>query len=207
MNAHNTSENLPATDENTAFYSALESALGHPVPRSPVRAAEPARDRPQKKKTCRFTVVIPALNEEQAIGGTLEDVLQARQAIIARTAVTEMHVVVVNDGSTDRTQEIAAQFESVTTVRFQENRGYGAAIKAGFAVGDSEFVGFMDADGTLQAESWIPLINKLCENNADVVLGARLNSDSHMPLVRRIGNWGFARLLGFISGHPLTDPS
>ncbi len=204
MDAQNLVKDAEVAKERGAFYSALEAALGHPAPR---RAGAPAEAPPSlpDTATCRFTIVIPALNEEQAIGGTLTDVLQARRRIVEETAVTKVHVVVVNDGSTDRTQEIAEGFDEVTTIRFAKNRGYGAAIKAGFKADDSELVGFMDADGTLQAESWIPLIKRLFEENADVVLGARLNDQSEMPLVRRLGNWGFARLLGFISGRPLTD--
>ncbi|MCH8969247.1 MAG: glycosyltransferase family 2 protein [Planctomycetes bacterium] len=204
MDAQNTVKDAEVATERGAFYSALEAALGHPAPR---RAGAPADAAPSlpDTATCRFTIVIPALNEEQAIGGTLTDVLEARRRIVEETAVTEVRVVVVNDGSTDRTQEIAERFDEITTIRFEKNRGYGAAIKAGFKADDSELVGFMDADGTLEAESWIPLINKLFEDNADVVLGARLNDQSDMPLVRRLGNWGFARLLGFVSGRPLTD--
>lgn len=204
MDAQNTVKDAEVAKERGAFYSALEAALGHPAPR---RAGAPADDAPSlpATATCRFTIVIPALNEEQAIGGTLTDVLQVRRRIVEETPVTEVRVVVVNDGSTDRTQEIAEGFDEVTTIRFENNRGYGAAIKAGFRADDSELVGFMDADGTLQAESWIPLIKKLFEDNADVVLGARLNDESVMPPVRRLGNWGFAKLLGFISGRPLTD--
>ncbi len=204
MDAQNLVKDAEVAKERAAFYSALEAALGYPAPR---RAGAPDDAAPSlpDTATCCFTIVIPALNEEQAIGGTLTDVLQARSRIVEETAVTNVHVVVVNDGSTDRTQEIAECFDEVTTIRFEKNRGYGAAIKAGFKVDDSELVGFMDADGTLQAESWIPLIKRLFDDNADVVLGARLNDESDMPLVRRLGNWGFARLLGFISGRPLTD--
>ncbi len=198
-----TTQTEPATD-NGAFYSALESALGHPIPDAG-GYEDPSPRGAMARRTCRFTIVVPALNEEQAIGGTITNILETRQRIIDETAVTEVFLVVVNDGSTDRTQEIATSFKEVQTVRFPENRGYGAAIKAGFKVGDSELVGFMDADGTLQAESWIPLVNKLLEDNADVVLGARLNEQSEMPMIRRLGNWGFAKLLGFISGRPLTD--
>ncbi len=157
------------------------------------------------RQTCRFTIVIPALNEEQALAGTLTDVLQAREQIMAETPVTAVQVVLVNDGSTDRTQEIAEGFEDVTTVRFERNRGYGAAIKAGFKIDDSELVGFMDADGTLEARSWIDLLNAMFARRADIVLGARLNPHSRMPRIRRFGNWCFARLLGYISGQPLTD--
>ena len=161
--------------------------------------------RESKVETLRFTIIIPALNEEDALAGTLTDVLRARKLIEEETAVEQVNVVLVNDGSTDRTQEIGESFSDVQTIQFEHNRGYGAAIKAGFLADDSELVGFMDADGTLQAASFVPLINKLRSEDADIVLGARLSKESKMPLVRQLGNWGFARLLGFISGLPLTD--
>lgn len=198
-----TDEHQDIRTDNESFYAVLESALGHPIPR-PKSSTE--SDAPRSRtKTCRFTIVIPALNEEEAVGGTLRDALEARQSIIEQTPVTDVRVVLVNDGSTDRTQAIAEGFDDVTVIRFEHNRGYGAAIKAGFVADESELVGFMDADGTLQTKSFVPLINEMFQHNSDVVLGARLNPQSSMPLIRKIGNWGFARLLGYISGKPLTD--
>ena len=153
----------------------------------------------------RFALVIPALNEEEAIGSTLERALAARAEVVARTAITEMVVVFVNDGSTDGTQAIADQYPELIKVRFDKNQGYGAAIKAGFLATDAELVGFMDADGTCDPRFCAQLINRLYETEADVVLGARLNAASRMPFVRRLGNRLFARLIGLISRHSLTD--
>lgn len=155
----------------------------------------------------RFALVVPALNEEEAIGGTLRRCLETRAKVTAQTPVTEMRVVFVNDGSTDRTQEIVdqAEFKDVVKVRFEKNRGYGAAIKAGFAATDADVVGFIDADGTCEPEFCVKLINRMVEAKADVVLAARLTPESQMPLVRKIGNVIFARLLGLVSGQHLTD--
>lgn len=157
------------------------------------------------KVPLRFALVIPALNEEAAIGSTLQRALAAREEVVAKTPVDEMVVVFVNDGSTDATQEIADRYPEVVKVRFEKNQGYGAAIKAGFLATDAELVGFMDADGTCDPHFCVQLINHLCETGADVVLGARLNPDSQMPLVRRLGNWIFARLVGAVSGKRLAD--
>ena len=81
----------------------------------------------------KLALIIPALNEEDAIGSTLRCCLQACPKVIAKTDIDEMVVVFVNDGSTDRTQAIVDQreFDEVVKVRFDKNRGYGAAIKAG----------------------------------------------------------------------------
>jgi hypothetical protein len=155
----------------------------------------------------RFALVIPALNEEEAIAGTLRRALAAREKVQARTSVTEMTVVFVDDGSSDRTQEIVAQpeFDEVLKIRFARNRGYGAAIKAGWDESDAEILGFIDADGTCDPDYAVQLINRLEEARADVVLASRLNAESRMPLVRRLGNVLFARLLGAVARRPITD--
>lgn len=153
----------------------------------------------------RFALVIPALNEEKAIGATLELALAARQAVLANTPVREMVVVFVNDGSTDGTQSIANRFPDVIKIHFETNRGYGAAIKAGFQATGSELVGFMDADGTCDPLFCIPLINNLLEADSDIAVGSRMNAESEMPIIRRLGNLIFARLIGVVSGQKLTD--
>src|SRR5262249_36927149 len=111
--------------------------VGRPV--GPGRDALPGADR------MRFALVIPALNEEGAIAGTLTRALAARGRVLAETPVAEMQVVFVNDGSTDRTQEIVDQprFEEVVRVRFPWNCGYGAAIKAGWQATDADLLGFI----------------------------------------------------------------
>ncbi len=163
----------------------------------------------KRRDTLRFVLVIPALNEEEAIAGTLQRALAARELVRAQTPVAEMTVVVVNDGSTDRTQEIVErpEFADVVKVRFFENRGYGAAIKAGFRAAAGELVGFMDADGTCDPEFSARLINHLLRTEADVVLAGRLNADSKMPPIRRLGNRVFARLLNALAGSAAVDVS
>ncbi len=155
----------------------------------------------------RFSLVVPALNEEEAIADTLRRVLAARASVIQQTPATEMIAVFVNDGSTDRTQEIADQpeFDEVVKVRFEANRGYGAAIKAGWRAVDADLLGFIDADGTCDPEVCVDLVNRIAKTEADVVLAARLTPESKMPLIRKIGNKIFARLLGLVSGRELTD--
>jgi glycosyltransferase involved in cell wall biosynthesis len=156
----------------------------------------------------RFALVIPALNEEEAIAGTLRRALAARAKVLAQTPVTEMTIVFVNDGCTDRTQEIVDQdeFHDVVKVNYGRNRGYGAAIKAGWQAVDADLLGFVDADGTCDPDFCVPLINRMFEANADVVLAGRLNPNSEMPLIRQIGNKIFATLLGVVSGHTeITD--
>jgi hypothetical protein len=119
-----------------------------------------------------------------------------------------MTIVFVNDGSTDRTQEIVDQpeFDEVLKVRFKHNKGYGAAIKAGWrAAGDVDLLGFVDADGTCDPDHSVHLINRLVETDADVVLAGRMTAQSEMPKVRRLGNLLFANMLNAVSSSKITD--
>jgi len=152
-----------------------------------------------------FALVIPALNEEEAIGSTLERALAAREDVLQKTPVRAMHVVFVNDGSTDGTQDIADGYPEVVKVRFERNKGYGAAIKTGFEATDADLVGFMDADGTCDPRFCAELINNLLKENSDIAVGSRMNGESEMPFLRRLGNFIFARLIGAVSGQTLTD--
>ena len=142
-----------------------------------------------------LTIVIPALNEEEAIGGTIERCLAAR-AEICTTGVTSVRIVVVSDGSTDRTPQIASSYPEVDVVVFPKNRGYGAAIKAGWNRGGGELRRFLDADGTCDPRFFVPMCRQVLDHGQDVVLGCRMSAESQMPAVRRVGNVLFAILLG-----------
>lgn len=157
-----------------------------------------------------LTIVIPALNEEASIGTTISRTLQAIPRIQDAGSVGEVRIVVVSDGSTDRTAAIARSFVescpgTVSLVVFEHNRGYGAAITEGFRVGNGDLLSFLDADGTCDPAFFGPLCEALQEQRADVALGNRMGVGSQMPVVRRIGNHLFAFLLGILSNQSVSD--
>ncbi len=152
-----------------------------------------------------LTIVIPALNEEAAIGDTISRCLAAREEIKATADLADVQIVVVSDGSTDRTVEIAEGFEEVRLIVFPTNRGYGAAIKRGWEIGDTGLLGFLDADGTCDPRYFAQMAQVIQEDSADVVLGSRLGPDSRMPPIRKFGNRVYAILLGFLCGRRVTD--
>jgi glycosyltransferase involved in cell wall biosynthesis len=153
----------------------------------------------------KLTVVIPAYNEEEAIAAIIERTLAAREGVIAQSPVSEVEVVVVSDGSTDRTAEIARRFGGISLIEFPANRGYGAAIKAGFEHGRGELVGFLDADGTCDPAFFATLCRAIVGENADVAIGSRMGPDSRMPGVRRLGNRIYALILSALSNRLVTD--
>ena len=119
----------------------------------------------------KLTIVIPALNEEQAIGSIIERCLAAREGIIARSPVDKIEIIVVSDGSTDRTVQIASTFDEIKLIVFPENRGYGAAIKEGFESSSGDLVGFLDADGTCDPDMFTELCSALVAKGASVDSG------------------------------------
>jgi glycosyltransferase involved in cell wall biosynthesis len=80
----------------------------------------------------RLSIVIPAYNEEQAIAAIIERCLAARAHIVSTSPVRDVEIIVVSDGSTDRTAEIARTYATreggPRLIEFEHNRGYGAAM-------------------------------------------------------------------------------
>jgi glycosyltransferase involved in cell wall biosynthesis len=156
-----------------------------------------------------LSVVIPALNEEESIGATIQRCLDARDHVRRSGHVRDVQVTVVSDGSTDRTAEIAQSFAerepSVNVIVFEQNRGYGAAIKEGFTRSTGDLVAFLDADGTCDPLFFANLCRALQEENAAVALGSRMGPGTQMPRLRRLGNTIYALLLGSLSGQAVSD--
>ncbi len=153
------------------------------------------------------SVVIPALNEESGIQAVLERLHQAGQDVVREIAsVAAVQILVVDDGSTDRTAEVSRSIEGVEVLSLEKNRGYGGALKAGFAHAQGEWLVFLDADGTYPPEFLKDLVLAMIETDADIILGSRMAGvESKMPMVRRAGNMFFARLLSWITDRNITD--
>lgn len=151
-----------------------------------------------------LSVVIPALNEEKGIRQIVERVLAVEESL-SHTGIQGLELLVVDDGSTDRTAEIVSGIQGVNLISHPRNLGYGAALKSGFSHAAGDLIGFLDADGTYPPEHF----PQLCEralNGAELVIGSRMaGADSSMPLTRRIGNFFFATLLSLVGRQKVTD--
>lgn len=154
-----------------------------------------------------LSIVVPAFNEEQGLAAVLTRIVAAGEDI-RRThpEIGTIEVIVVDDGSTDTTAQVAAAIPSVKLIRHAVNRGYGAALKTGFASAGGDYLAFLDADATNPPEALRDLVRVLIEQRADVVVGARISDpDGGMPKVRALGNWLFARLLSWVMETRVTD--
>jgi glycosyltransferase involved in cell wall biosynthesis len=152
-----------------------------------------------------LSVVLPALNEEGGIREIMARVLAVRDELKA-VGIDELELIVVDDGSTDRTAELVQAEPNARLIQHARNGGYGAALKTGFSAARGEWIGFSDADGTYPPEYFPALYKAAIEQDADIVIGSRMaGSESEMPAVRRLGNLIFARLVSLISAKNITD--
>jgi glycosyltransferase involved in cell wall biosynthesis len=152
-----------------------------------------------------LSVVIPAYNEEGGITAAVERVLAVRPELAG--VGVELELIVVDDGSADRTAEIVAGCPGARLVRHPTNRGYGAALKTGFNAARGDLLGFLDADGTYPPESFPDLCREALDG-ADLVVGSRRSgADSEMPAVRRLGNLLWSSLVTLLGNHRVVDPA
>ena len=152
-----------------------------------------------------LSVVIPALNEEDGIATIMQRVLAVGPQLPA-VGVAGLELIVVDDGSSDRTAEIVRATPGARLVQHPANRGYGAALKTGFQAARGDLLAFLDADGTYPPEYFPQLCATLLRDGYDIVVGSRMaGAESEMPWTRRVGNMLFAGLISLISRQRITD--
>jgi glycosyltransferase involved in cell wall biosynthesis len=151
----------------------------------------------QDERSAGVTVVIPAFNEENGIQGQIQDI---RRVLVAAGIRNE--IIVVDDGSTDGTQD-AAIHSGVRLLQHTENRGYGAALKTGIHAACYETIVIIDADGTYPADQ-IPVMLDILRR-ADMVVGARIGENVHIPWTRKLAKWFLHLLARQISGQRIQD--
>lgn len=145
----------------------------------------------------KISVVIPAYNEEKAIEMTL-----AGLDDILKPLGIQYEIVVVDDGSIDRTAEIAAA-KGVKLIRHNVNKGYGASLKSGIRAASYDYILMIDADGTYPLDQ-IPLLIKEA-GNYDMVVGARTGRDVKISSARRPAKFILNKLAEYLSETKIPD--
>jgi dolichyl-phosphate beta-glucosyltransferase len=155
-------------------------------------------------------VVVPAWNEELRIGATLDCLLRDGAALNIED------VIVVNDGSTDRTAELvrerASKHQGAPCIRLidhEENRGKGAALRTGLASATTPLVGYIDADLSVGPADFAEAARRI-EAGADIVVGYRISATGRpdgrgQPFVRYWLSRVFKRIQRGIIGLRLRD--
>lgn len=143
------------------------------------------------------SIILPAYEEEEAVAAQVESVGR-----LAETLGRSYEIIVVDDGSEDRTGERATA-AGARVIRHAQNRGYGAAVKTGIDAASYESIVMIDADGTYPVEAIPRLLGRL--DRADMVVGARTGERVHIPLVRRPAKFVLRWLAARIGGTRIPD--
>jgi len=147
-----------------------------------------------------LSVVIPAYNEEESITVVICDTFQALPKYVA-----DYEVIVIDDGSTDKTGEIldglSTRFNKLRVIR-QKNGGFGVALMAGINAATKEYVAYLPADGQFQVNDMRHCYELVKDN--DLTLGYR-GGRSDYTLARIVLSYGYLTLLTFLFGIRYMD--
>ncbi|HDL09789.1 MAG TPA: glycosyltransferase family 2 protein [Candidatus Omnitrophica bacterium] len=142
-------------------------------------------------------ILIPAYNEEKNIGSIIADLNE----------INPSEIVVIDDGSQDRTAEVARRM-GAKVLRLDRNYGKGRALKKGLEYvlhTDASVVFIMDADGQHRAEDVLKLYNHYKKFRPDVIVGNRMNNPWNMPVIRRVTNWIMSKIISIMCRTKIPD--
>lgn len=153
--------------------------------------------------THQFLIIIPAFNEEENLGGVLAGLLETGLAA---------DILVVNDGSRDRTEEVAMHYP-VTVITHPVNLGYGAALQTGYKYATEKgypYILQFDSDGQHNPNDLSQIMYELQKGDVDIVMGSRFLEESggfDTGFVKGAGIRFFRILIRKLTGTRITDPT
>ena len=142
-----------------------------------------------------LTVIVPVYNEE----GAVEDTVRRLKPFAEKNG---WRIIVVNDGSTDKTGEILARIPGIKIITHPENKGYGHSLKTGIVNAKTPLIAFYDADGQHNPHD----LGRLMENfgEYDMLVGER-GKDSHRDRLRKPGKWLLSKAANFLTKRKIPD--
>ncbi len=151
----------------------------------------------------KLSIIIPAYNEEKCIKNTIKETLKSVSQF-----ERNFEIVVIDDGSKDKTYEIARSIKDKRVRVFRKkNGGKGSAWKYGFKFARGEFITFIDADLDLHPRQIKKFLEIQKQTNADVVVGSKRHPESKLkyPLIRRILSTAYYLMNKILFGLPIKD--
>ena len=149
-----------------------------------------------------LSVFFPAYNEE----GNLKNTVVKAKGVLQRIA-SKWEIIIVNDGSKDKTAEIAQRLSSqdgrIRVINHDPNRGYGAALKSGLYGSKYPWIAFTDSDGQFDFSEITHFIDTQSKTNADLVIGYYLKRK--VPFYRKINTFLWELVVFLLFGLKVRD--
>ena len=149
-----------------------------------------------------LSIVIPIYNEVNAIEETFGQI-----TAVKNKASFPVEIILVDDGSNDGTSEYLNTIPKTiaSVICHKTNRGYGASIKSGIKESRLTHIGITDADGTYPNHKLVEFFLKMEETNCDMVVGARVGKEVHIPLIRKPVKWFLNVLANYLADTKIPD--
>jgi len=145
----------------------------------------------------KYSVIIPAFNEEKTIAGVIKDVRES-----LANSEYDYEILVVDDASQDNTKQ-AAEREGVRIIAHSQKRGYGASLKTGIAESEGQFIAIIDADGSYAGRDLLNLTSQLQDN--DMVVGTRTKPGAKIGVFRGVVKFFLTLLASYLVEVKIPD--
>lgn len=145
-----------------------------------------------------ISIVVPAYNEERTIAGVLNQI-----KFIIKKVNYKIDILVIDDGSTDKTGNILNKIQGLTVIKNKANLGYGASLKSAIRKSKADYILIVDADGTYPVEAIPSLVSKIKDN--DMVVGARTGKYVSIPFFRRPAKWFLKHFAQYLAKTEIPD--
>jgi len=150
-------------------------------------------------KKITVSVIIPVYNEQKVIEKTIDAVKKS----IKKSSVSSYEIIVVDDGSKDKSGRIIDSITGIKAFHHQINKGYGASIKTGIRNSRYEWILILDADGTYPIQDIPKLVAET--NGNDMVVGARVGKNVSIPLMRKSAKYILRKVVKILAGVEVPD--
>lgn len=146
----------------------------------------------------KLSVIVPVYNEQESVLHTIK-----RLHLVLTDTGINYEIIVVNDGSTDHSEELLKKVKGITLLKNPYNLGYGASLKKGIKNAKYDWIMITDADGTYPIED-IPRLLKHTDDY-DMVVGKRTGKHVEIPLIRKPAKIIISLLVNFLTGRKIPD--
>ncbi|MBI1833782.1 MAG: glycosyltransferase family 2 protein [Candidatus Andersenbacteria bacterium] len=147
-----------------------------------------------------LSILVPLYNEEGAIKKTLSDLTSTGDE-----SRIEYEIIVINDGSRDKSESAVRSFQRVRLLTHRRNQGYGAALKTGLRHAKGEWIAIIDSDGTYRPVDLFRLYRLAEERELDMMVGDRTGYRNSIPWYRRPGKVVIYWLAAFLVWQKVPD--